>query len=663
MYKTIDNTLVISVNDWCKSGLTYAQFNHDSKDGYLSIFRRGVKGNTLIDVRSIKRPDRLRVLEAAYGKIEKEEPVGIFVVELDTKARDFFVKYRKPDGSSLSPEQITKYTNKASIFVAIKRGLEIQKNARAKTGKRIKMGQFWNLALEWYNNQLSEYPCDGYSNVRSFERAFKEYLKDEYISIVHKNLGNDAARLVSVKMEKLFISLYRNCNKPFVSDVYHMYLEFVNGERDFFDKKTGEVYCPEDFRYKGRAIEVSEGTIWNYLKDIINYTSIYADRNGSFDYTNKLRPKHKRKLGQYSLSKITMDDVALSRKSIRGWVYKYIAVDVVSGYIFRPAYVIGKPTINTIVETFRNVFCELNEMHLPMPGELEVENHLMKDIPFLGELFPFLRFCTSATEKRAEHTNKRFKYGISKRMGHTRGRWYAKHEAYRSVRNKVNGDYIEPEYQPQAIIADDLADIEKYNNELHPLKKTYPGMTRKDVFLSQYNPDLKPIENWYLYKYIGNKTDSTIYNNDYCIVQGEEFELCNFNILKRLKSNNYSITAYWLPEMDGSISKVYLYQNDVYIGEAINNSQFKYNENKIEQTNEDRVNILYQNKRIAKFDKLIRNQRNELMPVGTMDSETTTVLADITLDVVETAQPKRYEEDEFTDLEHIDWTARAISNL
>ena len=31
MYKDIDGTLVISVNDWINAGLTYNQFNHDSK--------------------------------------------------------------------------------------------------------------------------------------------------------------------------------------------------------------------------------------------------------------------------------------------------------------------------------------------------------------------------------------------------------------------------------------------------------------------------------------------------------------------------------------------------------------------------------------------------------------------------------------------------------
>ncbi|KAA6310533.1 hypothetical protein EZS27_038177, partial [termite gut metagenome] len=346
----------------------------------------------------------------------------------------------------------------------------------------------------------------------------------------------------------------------------------------FYDKMTGEVFRPEDFRHKDRAPEVTVATVWNYLKDVVNETSVYAARNGNFDYSNAKRPKHHRKLGQYSLSKISMDDVALSRKSVRGWVYKYIAVDVVSGYYFRPAYLIGKPTRETIYEAFRNLFCELIILGLPMPGELEVEHHLMKDIDWLNKVFPFVRFCSSPTEKRAEHSIKRLKYGTAKDAGHTRGRWYARSEAYKSIRNKVDGDFVEPEYQPQTIIADDLADIDTYNNELHPLQKVYPGMTRKQVFLSSANPALKQIEPWYLYQFIGNKTQTSLHNNDHCQVDGGKFELADFDSLNRLKPNDVGVTAYWLPLEDGGVDKVYLYQGDTYIGEALNRSAYDYNE-------------------------------------------------------------------------------------
>ena len=612
-------------------------------------------------MKSIKRPERLRVIESVYGKINTEEKKSIFVFELDIEARTFFSNYVKLDGTPLSSDRITECINRASLFNAIRNAYQRHRDARARYGKRPNKGLFWSRALDWHTEKSSELEVKVYTNPRSLERAYKEYLNDNYMSLIHKNEGNDSARRVSVSVENLFLALWRTNDHPFISRVHELYLEFVSGTTELFDRSTGEVFRPDDFRHKGRALEVSEATVWNYLKDVVNETAVYADRNGNFNYANSRRPKHHRKLGRYSLSKISMDDVALSRKSVRGFVYKYIAVDVVSGYYFRPAYVVGKPTISTVIESFRNMFCELSELDLPMPGELEVEHHLMKDIDWLNELFPFVRFCQSPTEKRAEHNIKSLKYGTAKREGHTRGRWYAKHEAWRTIRNKVSGDFVEPEFQPQTIIADDLADIEKHNNELHPLQKTYPGMTRKEVLLKHANPSLSPVEHRYLYKFIGNNTDTSIYNNDYCPVANEQFELVDFKALKRLKPNNKEVTAYWLPNENGSVDRVYLYQGDIYIGEALNRKNFDYNECAIERTTEDSEKILHQSKRLAKFDKTVKDRKADIPKIGAVKASNFSEYKNIPIEIIETEQPKGL--DDFETEEFEDWTAKAISNL
>ncbi|MFK5951250.1 MAG: hypothetical protein QM500_21040 [Methylococcales bacterium] len=667
MYQEVDGTLVITVNDWVKAGLTYKQFNHDSYRGFLKIFRRGILGNTLIDVKSIKKQERIMVLEMAYGEINEDVVKSIYDVEVDTEARAYFIDHRKSDGSPLDPENIEKYTNRAYLLNALKSGLKKQVAAKAKAGKRIKKAEFWKLALKFYKSKLEEFPSAPITNERSLKRIFEEYIDPSggYYSIIHKNEGNDSARKVSVSIERLLLAIWRMNDKPFVNRVHEIYLEFVVGNKELYDTDTGEWFLPANFRHKDRAMEISVATVWNYLKDIVNETSVYEARNGNFDYMNHRRPKHRRKLGQYSLSKISMDDVAMSRKSVRGWVFKYIAVDVVSGYYFRPAYVVGKPTINTIIEAFRNMFIELHELGLPMPGELEVEHALMQHIEWLSDLFPFVRFAKSSTDKRAEHKIRSLKWGAAKKAGHTRGRWYAKHEAYRSVRNKVKGDYVEPEYQPQTIVADDLADIVTHDNTLHPLQKTYPRMTRKQVLLSQINPNLKPIERWHLYKFIGNKTDTTIYNNDYCPVNLEVFELATYDSLNRLKSNNNQVTAYWLPEADGSVASVYLYQGDTYIGEAVNAEEFRYNENAIERKDnaEEEAKILHQQKRATKFDNFIKERRQELPKIGIMDAEQSKEIEALTVELVENPQPKGYETDAEDEYGKIDWAETARQSL
>ena len=206
MYQLIDGILTITVNDWCKVGLTRNMFEHDSKQKYLSIFRRGINGNTLIDVRSIKRPERLRVIEAAFGKIDQEAPKSIFTMEIDTAARNYYLSYQL-NGSKIAPDKIEEYVNRASILNGIKRGLQRQTEARARQGKRVPMGEFYRIALTWYSEQVEKFPCTTINNVRSLERVFKAYLNNGYESIINKGLGNDFARVVSDRLEKLLLAL------------------------------------------------------------------------------------------------------------------------------------------------------------------------------------------------------------------------------------------------------------------------------------------------------------------------------------------------------------------------------------------------------------------------------------------------------------------------
>lgn len=666
MYQYIDGNCAISVNDWCAAGLTLTDFYNDKKRGQLQVVARHKGGDTLIAVDSIRRADRMRAIELAYGKAQATA-TELYALEADTDARAYYAGYSKEDGTPLDSRQVAEYTKRAILFGTMKRGLDQQIATRAKSGTRLVMKQWYAQMLVWYTQQCYDaqsmvYGLTPYTNVRSFERAFKAYLSSGYVSLIHGGIGNTNTRKVSRKLENLLLSLWRTHDKPFVHRVWELYGEFISGATELYDTHTGEVYRPQDFMKNGKPIEISEGTVWNYLKNVLNTTAVYADRNGQFDYSNRLRPKNHRHAGEYSLSKISMDDVALSRKSTRGWVYKYIAVDVVSGYYFRPAYIIGKPNERTVYESFRNMFCELNALGLPMPGELEVEHHLMSNIPWLEDVFRFVRFCQSPTEKRAEHNIRSLKWGTAKDMGQTRGRWYAKHEAYRSIRNKVDGDYTEPTWEAAQVIADDLAAIEAHNNELHPLQKKYPGMTRKDVLMQRVNPNLKTMAPSFLYRFIGNMTETSIRNNDYCQVNNQQFELKDFGSLKRLQPNNSRVTAYWLPDGDEEVKSVYLYQGETYIGEAENRGQYAYNECAAERTEADETKMLHQYKRAAKFDAMVRERRQDIGKTGRISKESARVIAEAPADIVieENAQPANYEQDEFNCEDYI---SKAIQSL
>jgi hypothetical protein len=297
-----------------------------------------------------------------------------------------------------------------------------------------------------------------------------------------------------------------------------------------------------------------------------------------------------------------------------------------------------------------------------MPGEIEREHHLMDDLgaEWWDNVFPFTkqRVCSSSIEKRSEHHIRSVKLGVAKKNNHTRGRFYAKGEAYRSIQYKKKGDFVEKAFDPDVLIEDDLNDIEEHNNSLHPKQNTFPGMTRKEVFLGHINPNLPALEPWYLYKYIGNETETSLRNNDYCVVNYNKFLLDDFMSLKRLKPGNTDLTAYWIPLQEGSVERVYLYQGETYIGEAYNSKQIEYNEFAYERTEEDEVRMLEQHKRGAKFDKITKENRG--WSIGIMDSDTVAEILSAPVDIVCTIQP---DVDEWNEYEEMNEEIKAIAAL
>ena len=122
------------------------------------------------------------------------------------------------------------------------------------------------------------------------------------------------------------------------------------------------------------------------------------------------------------------------------------------------------------------------------------------------------------------------------------------------------------------------------------------------------------------------------------------------------------MTAYWLPSDNGSVEKAYLYQDGVYIGEAENREKYAYNECEAERTESDAEAMLHQQKRVAKFDKWVKERRAELPKVGHMDAELAEAIGTTPLEVVPEVneQPQGYEEDEWN---AEDYAALAISRL
>jgi len=269
------------------------------------------------------------------------------------------------------------------------------------------------------------------------------------------------------------------------------------------------------------------------------------------------------------------------------------------------------------------MFQFLERNHLGQPAEVEVEHHLVKqfenDLMRAGMIFPFVRWCNpgNSQEKRAEHFNRAKKYGFEKRYQVGIGRFTSKLEANRPKQTgewNENGMRIkEKTYTFDELVADDRQTISDYNTALHPNQKLYPGKTRLEVLTENQNPKLQNLNKSLLYRYIGNETKTTIRRNMYMTVQGSKFQLSSPNIIDMLEPGNYNVVAYWMPNNDGNIETVYIYQNGLFVDTC---SQIeRYNEAKAEQTERDQEAYTNQSKYVSKFDAKVKQGRKAIAKI------------------------------------------------
>ena len=302
MYQLIGDTLTLSKNDWLNAGLTERQLKDDSQRGYLSIFRRGLYGNTLIDMRSIQRPERLRVIESAYGSIKKADKTTGYHVMPDPEALSFFRSYRYSGDVSLPEQKQQQYYNEASILNTLRTILENQKIARARNGKRVRMNEWWNSCLSFCEKQKELYPHDLPNNARRFEEKYKKYFAEGYASLIHKNYGKPNAEKLTEDAKDWLIARYAsNINKCTIMQLFFEYNEKackiadwkeVNSEQTiknflyspeikpyWYGSRYGELKAKEKYNRQHKTLlPTMRDALWNGDGTKLNY--YYLDENG-----------------------------------------------------------------------------------------------------------------------------------------------------------------------------------------------------------------------------------------------------------------------------------------------------------------------------------------------------------------------------------------------
>lgn len=486
--------------------------------------------------------------------------------------------------------------------------------------------------------------------------------------MISGKFGNQCARKVDFKTERLVLSITVLPNQPYGSDVHDMYIRFVCGELDVFDIETGEIFNPDDFTDKnGDPKDLSESTIRNILNKPANRLLIEKARRGWSEFYHEQMPHMHRHGGEWSLSQITMDDVDLPRRMKGGeYVHAYYASDVVSQCRVGLAYGREKDD-RLVVDCFRDMFRLIEKNGWGMPAGIEVEQHLMSKYKegFLkaGEVFKFVRFCApqNSQEKYQEALNGAFKTTIAHKNHEGIGRWYgkgARRVDQKKVSDSSNHTYEDRRYYTfEELVADDLRDTYEWNHTLHPNQKKFPGMTRWDVLVGRINPTLRPLDKLTLARYIGERVETSIRRNSTVRVAYMDWWLSGPEVLEQLEPNNHKVTAYYLPDEEGKPTDVFLYQNDRYIDKV--RPMETYNRVMAERTEEDERIKTEQNKIVSHFGKWLRD--NAIGQVGVAKPQPTVEEDEESLELLPASMPE--ETEEACEWQPSNMTAQAIGDM
>lgn len=660
--------LCISMRDLVAGGImSEPNYKQLAARGRFDVVRRGGGATgcyALVAVDSLPQRYQDKVKEVYPGGAQARLEGWIKSnYEVDQEAVAFFFS-REKCGVALPREKAQEYITNASVLNTC-----IKLYERAATAQKLFGGKYdWSMMATTIEVLRKHFGHTLPASTLRFRKKVNDYKANGYACLVSGKFGNQSARKVDHKTERLIIGIAVLPNKPWNTNVLELYNSFVTGELDVYDPESGELFNPEDFTDKnGEPMVLSEATITNYLNKPKNKILIDKATMSYTTFMHETMPHMHRHRGEFSLSKVSFDDRDLPRKlkDTRIRPKAYYAYDVTSGCCIGYAYNRAK-NVDLVVDMFRNMFRLLDRQGWGCPAEVEVENHLMSQWrdSFLraGVMFPFVRFCApmNSQEKHAEQFNGAKKRSIEHRNHVGIGRFFAKSRQYRTESNKVfdefNNTYEEKEYYTwDELIDDDMRDIYEYNHALHPNQKKYKGMTRWDVLVANINPTLQPLDKATIARYVGERVSTTIRRNSYCRVAGEDWWLSKTEVIELLAPNDYKVEAYYLTDEEGKVTDMYIYQGDMLIDRLENIGT--YNTARAEQTEEDERIFVEQRKKISHFNKYVED--NAIGRVGVIERDTRPQAIEV--EEVIAPEPETRETQDYGLSE--DYAARALQDL
>ncbi len=257
--------LCISVNNLVESGvMTHDNYKKMAARGRLTVVRRGggIGCCALISVSDLPEKYKAKVCEL-YPDKERIALDGWVRenYEVDQAAVAFFHDKGKT-GVELDAAKIAEYVNNASTLNTCIKLYNRASMAHKVMGKRYD----WDMMSATINSLKKQFGHTLPTSTLQFRRKVNKYKTDGYISLISGKYGNQSARKVDAKTEKLIISIACLPNKPYNSSVHDMYNDFVTGELEVYDISTGELFNPDEFTDKyGAPVALSEATITSYI--------------------------------------------------------------------------------------------------------------------------------------------------------------------------------------------------------------------------------------------------------------------------------------------------------------------------------------------------------------------------------------------------------------
>ena len=668
------NALCLTKEELTDGIMSVASYDKLASRGKIHVMRRGggLGRSALVEMNSL--PTKYKEKAKSKYPSAREVLISGWIMshyELDQQAVKYFTQWATEHQSeSATMEKAHLYAVNASVLNACMRLYDDIKSTRKVMGETFD----WEMMSKVVEVMRAELGHDLPVSMQRFRKKVNVYRKGGYETLITGKFGNQSARKVDHKTERLILSLAVMPNKPFNTSVLEMYNSFVTCELDVYDPHTGELFNPEDWTDKnGEPKVLSETTICNYLNKPKNKVLIEHALTSSTSFMHEQMPHMHRHSGEFSLSQITMDDVDLTRKlkDTKQRVHAYYAYDVVSQCVLGASYARQKDQ-SLVVDCFRDMFRLIKKNGWGMPAGIEVENHLMSEYKdgFLqaGVAFPFVHFCApqNSQEKYAEQMNGAKKKSIIHKNHEGIGRFYGKGKwrmESQKISDETNDLWEDNEYYSwDQLVLEDKKDNAEWNNTLHPNQKKYPGMTRWDVLVANINPTLEPLDELTLSRYIGEKVETSVRRNSTVRVAYDDWWLSGPEVLEKLAPNDYKVTAYYLPNDAGKAENVYIFQGDRYIDKV--EKVETYNRVMSEQTDEDAAKFIEQRKKISKFSGYVNEnavesvgvERRAVLPL----SEVPAAPADEDIEVV--ASPP-VEDDMQGYFEYDDMSLRALDDL